>query len=96
MYRLFVFSNNPVNIDILLEFMGVLSIPEMQQLVATVIFEETPRYRYNDVVGHLVGDLLVYYADLLLYQDNTIFGKYNNYYRFQKIAAHGLKKCRQN
>ena len=56
--------------------MGVLSVPEMQQLVATVIFEETPRYRYDDVVGHLVGDLLVYYADLLLYQDDTIFGKY--------------------
>ncbi|WAR28403.1 NOTC2-like protein [Mya arenaria] len=68
------FGNNPVNIEILLEFMGQLSIPEMQQLVATVIFEDTPRYRYEQVVGHLIGDLLVYYADLLLYNYNVPFG----------------------
>lgn len=70
----FLYSNNPVTIEVMLEFTGRLSVPEMQQLVATVIFEDTPRYRYNEAVGHLIGDLLVYYADLLLYQDNTIFG----------------------
>ena len=67
--------NNPVSIEIMLEFMGHLSVPEMQQLVATVIFEDTPRYRYNQAVGHLIGDLLVYYADLLLYQYNVPFGR---------------------
>mgnify|MGYP000376199163 FL=1 len=50
----------------MLEFMGRLSVREMQSLVATVLFEATPRYRHKDVVGHLIGDLLVYYADLLL------------------------------
>ena len=59
----------------MLEFMGVLSVPEMQQLVAAIIFEETPRFRHNNVVGHLIGDLLVYYADLMIYVDNTIYGK---------------------
>lgn len=67
-------SNNPVTIQVMLEFTGRLSVPDMQQLVATVIFEDTPRYRHNDAVGHLIGDLLVYYADLLRYQDNTPFG----------------------
>lgn len=60
------FSNNPESIEVMLEFMGRLSVREMQSLVATVLFEATPRYRYNDVVGHLIGDLLVYYADLLI------------------------------
>ena len=70
-----IFSNNPVSIEVVLEFMGVLSIPEMQQLVAAIIFEETPRFRHDNVVGHLIGDLLVYYADLMIYTDSTIFGE---------------------
>ncbi|KAH3813070.1 hypothetical protein DPMN_141519 [Dreissena polymorpha] len=67
------FGKSPVSIEILLEFSGRVSIPAMQQLAATVIFEDTPRYRYNQVVGHLIGDLLVYYADLLLYHYNIPF-----------------------
>lgn len=66
-------SNNPESIEVMLEFMGRLSVREMQSLVATVLFEATPRYRYNDVVGHLIGDLLVYYADLLI--TDPPFGK---------------------
>ena len=72
----FLSRNNPVSIEVVLEFMGVLSIPEMQELIAAIIFEDTPRYRYNNVVGHLIGDLLVYYADLMIYTDSTVFGEY--------------------
>ena len=72
---MYISSNNPVSIEVVLEFMGVLSVPEMQQLVAAIIFEQTPRYRYNNVVGHLIGDLLVYYADLMIYVDSTVFGR---------------------
>ncbi|XP_052225149.1 uncharacterized protein LOC127840777 [Dreissena polymorpha] len=67
------FGKSPVSVEILLEFMGRVSILAMQQLAATVIFEDTPRYRHNQVVGHLIGDLLVYYADLLLYHYNIPF-----------------------
>ena len=53
--------NNPVSITVMLQFGGIVSISEYQQMVAGIIFEDAPRFRYFDSIGHLVGDLLVYY-----------------------------------
>ena len=55
------FSNNPMTISIELQFDGQVNIAEYQQKVAGIIFEDAPRYRYLNSIGHLVGDLLIFY-----------------------------------
>lgn len=55
------FSNNPTTISIDLQFGGLVNIGEYKDIVAGIIFEDAPRFRYMNNLGHLVGDLLVFY-----------------------------------
>lgn len=38
-----------------------MNIGEYKDIVAGIIFEDAPRFRYMNNIGHLVGDLLVFY-----------------------------------
>jgi hypothetical protein len=61
-YLLFKFRNNPVTITIDLQFTGSgKDVLQLQQNVAGIMFEDFPRFRYMNSIGHLVGDLLVFY-----------------------------------
>lgn len=44
-----------------LQFGGLVNIGEYKDIVAGIIFEDAPRFRYMNNLGHLVGDLLVFY-----------------------------------
>lgn len=55
------FGNNPTTISIDLQFGGLVNIGEYKDIVAGIIFEDAPRFRYMNNLGHLVGDLLVFY-----------------------------------
>lgn len=37
------------------------NVQQLQQNVAGMMFEDFPRYRYMNSIGHLVGDLIVFY-----------------------------------
>lgn len=56
-----LFRNNPTTISVDLQFGGLVNIGEYKQIVAGIIFEDAPRFRYLNNLGHLVGDLLVFY-----------------------------------
>ncbi|CAC5372080.1 Neurogenic locus protein delta,Delta-like protein 1,Protein eyes shut homolog,Fibropellin-3,Delta-like protein A,Protocadherin Fat 1,Slit homolog 1 protein,Neurogenic locus Notch protein,Neurogenic locus notch homolog protein 3,Protein eyes shut,Protein jagged-1,Neurogenic locus notch homolog protein 4,Sushi, von Willebrand factor type A, EGF and pentraxin domain-containing protein 1,Fibropellin-1,Neurogenic locus notch homolog protein 2,Protein crumbs,Neurogenic locus notch homolog protein 1,Delta-like pr len=56
------FGNNPVTITMELQFSGSnKNVQQIQQNVAGMMFEDFPRFRYMNSIGHLVGDLLVFY-----------------------------------
>ena len=44
-----------------LQFGGLVNIGEYKDIVAGIIFEDAPRFRFMNNLGHLVGDLLVFY-----------------------------------
>lgn len=60
-----------------LQFSGAnKDIMTLQQNVAGMMFEDFPRFRYLNAIGHLVGDLLVYYDSweyILHGKSNTIY-----------------------
>jgi len=50
-----------MSLTVVLQFGGNVSVSQYQQMVGGIVFEDAPRFRYFDAIGHLVGDLLVFY-----------------------------------
>ncbi|KAL5004512.1 hypothetical protein ScPMuIL_017968 [Solemya velum] len=80
------FGNNPVKINVVTQFGGIIPKMEMRQQIAGIIFEDAPRFRYQNMLGHLMGDLLIFYStwDYTVHDawlSNMTFYLYNFDYR---------------